>query len=240
MAMRHFPLAVGLVALTSLACAIGKKDGGGGDGTDQDPACALYLECLTATAPDEVGAALEAYGEDGSCWESPSSAEACARACAEAVSAAHRAFPDEPACDDGSDVGTLALLGASADWSFSLEDLDENCPYSSGVLDVDGTLRGGDTAAFTFAAELVYVDLLGDELAWEGDIDCTLDTLDFACDPTVVDEIDADGTLYQVIVELSGAFDPTYETADLVARAVVTIDGEEDCDAVSTFTGQRR
>lgn len=238
--MRHLPLAVFLVALTSLACAIGKKDGGGGDGTDQDPACAMYLECLTATAPDQVGPALESYGEDGSCWESQSTAEACAEACAEAVSAAHQALPDEPACDDGSDLNSLTVLGASTDWSFSIEDLDDTCPYSSGVLDVDGTLQGSDTAAFTFAAELVYVDLLGDEMTWEGDIDCTLDTLDFACDPTLVEEISFDGTLYQVVVELSGTFNPTYETADLVARAVVTVDGAEDCDAVSTFTGQRR
>lgn len=239
--MRPLPLVCSLVALTSLACALGnKKDGGGKDGIAQDPACAMYLDCLTATDPTTVGLALETYGEDGSCWETETSADACAAACAEAVTAAHQLYPDEAACDDGSELNTLTLLGASAEWRFTLENLDPDCPYEIGVLDLDGSLQGSDSAAFTLAAEVHLYSLYGGEVDHDEDFTCAVDLADFSCDPAVVEEVDTTDHHYEQIVELSGTFGSTYETADLVAYARFEVDGELDCEATSTFSGEKQ
>lgn len=237
--MRVLRFSASVLALSSLACAIGKE--GEPDGHEQDPACAMYLDCLTAIDPDAVGLALETYGESGSCWETADAAEACAAACEEAVSSAHQAVPDEPACDDGSELSSETLLGPRADWSFYLEDLDPDCEFDIGVVDVAGTLEGSDTAAFSFAAEATASSLTYDErIDLEGEWGCTLDVEAFTCVAVVLEEVEASGSVYTHRMELSGTFDGTYTTMELVTDTEWLRDGEAFCTSRSTLSGERR
>lgn len=235
--MRTLPVVSGFLLVFGLGCAIGKdKDG---KGLAQDPACADYLDCVTATEPSTVGALLETYGEDGTCWESQSAADACADACVAALSAAHQVDPDEPACDDGSELNSLALLGAGAAWSFDMDDHEMDCDFSVGLLDIDGAINGSDSAAFEFDAELEAYSLFEGRVQVPTTLTCTLDGQDFTCDASVFEEVDLDGDVYENVLELSGTFGSTYESADLVAFVYMNHVGERICEATTTLSGTR-
>lgn len=223
-----------LLALSGLACALGGKTQ---DAVDQDPACAAYLDCLTALDPGAVGVALESYGEDGTCWTSESAAEACADACAQAIAAAHQVDPAEPACDDGSSVSTLTLLGADAPWQFDAGAPEADCGYPVGLLDLDAALQGSEGPEFAIVGELEIESLVGSPARYPVDLACTLDGVDFTCTTVVVEQADPGESHLENLLDLEGQFGTTYQTADLVAHVRVEVDGAVDCEAVTALTG---
>lgn len=80
------------------------SDSTGGGGLSQTAACAAYLTCAAAATPAELGALLEAYGPDGTCWQStPEVAAQCDMACMSGLAQLQEAFCDEPACGGGGD-----------------------------------------------------------------------------------------------------------------------------------------
>lgn len=73
-----------------------------GGGLSQTASCAAYLACAAATTPAELGSLLEAYGPDGTCWQStPEVAAQCDMACMVGLTQLEDAFPAEPACGGG-------------------------------------------------------------------------------------------------------------------------------------------
>ncbi len=84
------------------------EGGSSGDGGGISPtaACAAYLECATVVSPGELGMLLDAYGPEGSCWESTQDvADQCDEACANGLAQLMAAAPNEPACVEPSDDG---------------------------------------------------------------------------------------------------------------------------------------
>lgn len=80
---------------------------GGGGGLSQTAACASYLSCATVATPAELGTLLEAYGPEGTCWEStPEVAAQCDMACMAGLEQLQEAFGDEPACGGNDSPGT--------------------------------------------------------------------------------------------------------------------------------------
>jgi hypothetical protein len=70
----------------------------GGDGPDLG-VCAAYLECVRAATPDHLPATLDAYGEDGACWQLVGGdEEACWRECEAHRDELAETVPDEQAC----------------------------------------------------------------------------------------------------------------------------------------------
>lgn len=65
-------------------------------------ACDRYLECAAATSPEAVGALLEGFGPEGTCWQTDEipAIELCAQACAEGRANAAELFPDVGACGE--------------------------------------------------------------------------------------------------------------------------------------------
>jgi hypothetical protein len=101
--MRH--LALLLLALSLTACPTGRSGGGGGGGGGGDDdddlggdACAAFLECVGAVAPEAHEALYDQYGPAGSCWDSGGDAqEICLAACEQQLDAYDNSF-EEPAC----------------------------------------------------------------------------------------------------------------------------------------------
>jgi hypothetical protein len=133
------------------------SDTTGGGGLSQTKACAAYLECAAATTPAELPALLEAYGPDGTCWQStPELAEQCDTACMTGLVQLQEMFQDEPACGGGggsTESSTGAPAGPPMIVSVSWMN-DPNC--TPGVAsDVVFTIDVGDPddelAALTFS-----------------------------------------------------------------------------------------
>jgi len=218
-----------LLAGASLACAGGKKkDGDDAEAIDQDPACATYLECLTATAPDQLGPALEAYGEDGSCWTSASTAEACAEACEAALDTLAEAFPSEPACGGAGGDGLDGTY-----WTFTAEDEDNECGYPWGVLEVEGDIDlSGD--GFELDGTVTAHNLAESrEAIFDARLGCTLSGRSFACDPVDIESV---GNFYSV-VELTGTFGDGFTTAEATAVNRMQEGGTAQCEATTLLSG---
>lgn len=65
-------------------------------------ACERFLDCLLATSPTAVGPLLEAYGAEGSCWDTDDidAVKLCTDACRAGREEQARLFPDEQACGE--------------------------------------------------------------------------------------------------------------------------------------------
>ncbi|MEX1363780.1 MAG: hypothetical protein AB1Z98_11675 [Nannocystaceae bacterium] len=111
------PLPCSTFALLLLAC--GSASGGatsqgtegtaGSTGPDLSPsvACDAYLECATIVTPAGLGPLLDAYGPEGTCWQStPAVAEQCEMACEAGLELLQMSFPDEAACAEQADGGS--------------------------------------------------------------------------------------------------------------------------------------
>lgn len=104
-----------VLALASTgACGSGhtaSDDATAGAGSDLDAArlagiaaCSRYIECNVAVAPATVGPLLDAYGPDGTCWQTDNlqAIELCSSACEAAREQLFETFPDEEACGECS------------------------------------------------------------------------------------------------------------------------------------------
>lgn len=96
---------LGLALLLTAACS----ESGGATASDEAiaagrAACDRYLECVAATTPEAVGALLEGYGPEGTCWQTDeiSAIDLCAEACAAGRANAAKLFPDAGACGECS------------------------------------------------------------------------------------------------------------------------------------------
>ena len=82
----------------------GATENGGATETGGGPApsrevCDRYLECLSVTAPADLPAAQQGFGEDGTCWQgTPAEQQQCIAACQVALEQAHGFHKDEPKC----------------------------------------------------------------------------------------------------------------------------------------------
>lgn len=105
--MRKIPSCsrLGLALLLTAACS----ESGGPSASDEAiaagrAACDRYLECVAATTPEAVGALLEGYGPEGTCWRTDeiSAIELCTEACTAGRANAAKLFPDAGACGECS------------------------------------------------------------------------------------------------------------------------------------------
>ncbi len=133
---------------TSVADDAGSTGGGGPSQTD---ACAAYLSCAAAATPAELGALLDAYGPEGTCWQSTSEvARQCDMACGAGLAQLQDAFCDEPACgavacpspSDGAIPGAPVIVsvswtsppgcmpGIGSDVQFTIDVTDPDHPVS--------------------------------------------------------------------------------------------------------------
>ena len=72
--------------------------GGSKSGTLPREICAKYLECLSQNSPTELGIALDAYGDTGSCWNGGDET-LCADACLTGLAQHHASDPGScPEC----------------------------------------------------------------------------------------------------------------------------------------------
>lgn len=220
-----------LIAAASLACAGGKDEEDDDTGSiAQDPACAAYLECLTAVAPEAVGEALETYGEGGTCWTTTSTAEACAEACGSALDTVAEAYPDEPACGGAS--GADGLDGTH--WIFTAEEVDNTCGYDWGVVEVEGDVEATGGDGFELVGTVIAHDLAESrEAIFDTTLSCTLTDRSFTCDPVEIEAIGA----YTSVVELSGTFGAGFTTAEATASNTSRSDGAVDCEATTVLSG---
>lgn len=151
-----------------------KGDGGESGGSAVEEAiaagreeCDRYLECAAATTPETVGALLEGYGPEGTCWQTEeiSAIELCAQACAAGRENAAKVFPDVGECGECvSDADcTDAAGGARCDGKTSscvacLADAD----CDGGVCDLEShecaeCIQSEDCAEGEMCAERVCV-----------------------------------------------------------------------------------
>ncbi len=98
---------VAFIFITSSGCEAADANSDTGEGStsstplppsDADPrlACTLYIECIAAVAPQDVGDAIADFGPNGSCWDL--STEVCLDACLDARHQLQALHPDEPTC----------------------------------------------------------------------------------------------------------------------------------------------
>lgn len=164
---------------------------------EQTDACKQYIECLTETAPEAVGPLISSYGEDGSCWENESSAEACDEACAEAVANAHQTFPDAEACDDGSEV---PIEPETTDWVFTTTNHDcDDDPY---VSLYEGRLSLDDDDRLEWAGR-ISIDANEYRYELDANFECTLNGAQFECEPLQTDMISENDTTFTFSGEFS-------------------------------------
>ena len=68
-------------ALTLVICACAPRVGDDGDDVDMG-SCEQYVDCVASVDPPSLGEVLEAYGDEGSCWDGDDDlAELCFNAC---------------------------------------------------------------------------------------------------------------------------------------------------------------
>lgn len=107
-----------LALLAALACK--NDDGLAAAKTAGKAECERFLDCTLATTPSAVGPLLEAYGPEGSCWDTDSldAVALCTDACRAGREANGELFPDIKACGECT--------------------ADEHCANSSGRPYCDG------------------------------------------------------------------------------------------------------
>lgn len=165
---------------------------------------------------------FDAYGEEGSCWETESAAEACDEACKAAIVSAHDAWPREEACDDGSPP---ELVLDSASWTF-LESGDD-CDGIDNFVEFDATLIPGEFEEFQFHGDLTFG--IGKYVYDNTRFDCVADGFDFSCD----DEYENSFTL---TFRFSGTFGNNSDTATAVG---VFLWPDERIECTTTMVGTR-
>jgi hypothetical protein len=209
----------------------------------QTAACAMYIECLTATAPSEVGAAVAEYGEEGTCWTSQSGADSCDAACVAAVEEIHQRVPNEPACDDGSSLWAATIFGgAPSSWDFQvIEELSNDCRNQT-TDEVDLEIVPGEGTSFTVSGTSLsfawyyqgiptpYGVGYGERIDIP-ETGCTNDDYAYVCDPAVLEHVIFDGT-----IELSGTVAPSGDTATMTA--ILRLDGA-GCTIEAALEGSR-
>ena len=234
-AMR-FVVSLSIPALLACAGLFDPADTGG-EGTDsenaaatleQSEACAQYIECLTATAPDAVGPALSAYGEDGSCWTTQSSADACDEACQEALSNAFDLYPEESACSDGS---TPEIQLDYDNWLF--DETKNNCDDDFFVYQFEAQLSP-DSETFQFHGLVTLRSVSGstvEEYGVQVSFACQTDGFDFACDDVFSSLITED----DLTLSFSGTFAEDLQSA--TAKAGLEID-QPATTCTATLSGE--
>jgi hypothetical protein len=238
---------VAILGLSTLACSSLAGDESEEDQreTDTDPApggsaddagippsdaCAQYIDCLTATAPEAVGPMLESYGEGGTCWENEANAEACDAACAEALADYHAAFPDEEACDDGT-VPPITVEGG--DWLFEAADTDCRGDGDLAATRYEAELQTDGDDAFTLDGRITLQD---QEYTYEVDVgfDCVMEGDDaFSCADEPVHLV----TENDFTFSFAGTFSGGGSTAEAEMRVVAEF---YDIDCTSTMDGEEQ
>jgi len=149
-------LALGLT-LVFLGCPSGNDDdagdddSSGDDGTiEQSQVCADYLECAEVVTPSAMETLLEAYGPDGTCWDSQEAADLCDEACGVAMAELLGQHPATPECMGDGDLTSLAVLGSGAEWRW--EDR-AYCDLEAYILLT--TMYGTEDLSFTMDVELI-------------------------------------------------------------------------------------
>lgn len=72
----------------------------GGVPADQRPVCSAYIECVSAVSPGTLSVVIDAFGEDGNCWDEQG-VEACEASCALGRDQLDFAEDAPAACTDG-------------------------------------------------------------------------------------------------------------------------------------------
>ena len=88
-------LLAGVLISTLLGCTPEPKQ----DRPGPRIACERYLGCAAAVAPASVGALLDAFGPEGSCWDSGETESLCMQACVEGRRQLQLATPGVDACE---------------------------------------------------------------------------------------------------------------------------------------------
>ena len=227
--MRWTSAAAALVApLVALSgCAVDRR------GTVSDT-CQSVLECVATVATESSAAANDSYGPASDCWQSASAADDCTAACQLSLEDYHAMHPDEPACDDGIEVGTNVLFPSGARFRFQTEVYNEQCDTDIRVILVEVLLESDVTPTF----------------AWSGDIngargntgfdtpyasECALEGSDWTCaeDPVSVDVGDG---IAIADFNLNGMFSADGESATAtLSYAVAT--GSGSCTQSQSMSG---
>lgn len=120
--------------------ATSSTDGGGLSPT---AACEAYLACAAATVPSELGALLDAYGPEGSCWQSTQDvADQCDMACEVGLGQLQETYSDESACGGSGDT-----TPADIDYAMHIQPIfDANCTTGCHQL---GGIEGSNTVHLT-------------------------------------------------------------------------------------------
>ena len=152
------------------------------DGIDQAEVCADYLNCLAAVDPNTLASVQGTYGTEGSCWSDETAAAQCAEACETGLAQMDDAYPDEPACDDGSVTLASDLEGT---WNFESEDTDGGCDGFSlkfDTMDLEITPDGEKDFNANGRAE---VSINGTWYDFDVEFACSLSGDNFTCDEYV-------------------------------------------------------
>jgi hypothetical protein len=177
----------------------GGADSTGGGGLSQTAACAAYLTCATAAAPAELGNLLEAYGPEGTCWQStPEVAAQCDLACMAGLAQLQEEFCDDPACggscsaEPGPPVivsvswtnvpGCTQGVGSEVEVVIDVDDPDHDISqltFSGQAIGCTGALDSATSTLFCptlapYSAQVEVSDPLGNQ-----------DALDFTFEPCV-------------------------------------------------------
>lgn len=175
-----------------LACSGGTDEDDDDDDEEEESevsnACANYLECLAAIDPTTLESVEATYGEGGTCWDDPTTAEQCTEACRTGLDAAGEIYPDEPACEGGGS-GTVEIEGA---WSFEQVSSEGECVDSGygvqiwvmnldiyaagGYYEADGSIEF-DVGSNTFETPVTFIE-------------CTLSGDTFNCPEVYAGEYD--------------------------------------------------
>ena len=127
--VRSYCLSGALLGCLTLACGgskatdegsgdgDGESESGTGDGetggTDSDPACDLYLECVMKVDPEAAADVEAKYGPGGTCWSEDPHDE-CVDDCDDAVLEILEDFPNELACGGDPLCGNTCCAKDSA------------------------------------------------------------------------------------------------------------------------------
>lgn len=213
--MRWTSAAAALVApLVALSgCAVEQS------GTVSDT-CQAVLECVATVATESSAAANESYGSASDCWQSAAAAEDCTAACQLSLEDYHAMHPDEPACDDGIQVGTNVLFPSGARFRFQSEVNNAQCDADIRVILVEVLLEADVTPTFSWAGDINGARAnTGFDTAYASE--CALDGSDWTCaeDPVSVDV--GDGVTVSNF-NLNGMFSADLESATATLSYTIT------------------
>jgi hypothetical protein len=93
------------------------RDGGPAPTTESREMCSAYVDCVSVTTPEGLGAILATYGANGSCF-STASDETCGVACLTGLQNTRLTHPSEgrcPACFEDAHCATFAGGGSACD-----------------------------------------------------------------------------------------------------------------------------